>query len=125
VVDGDMGVGERHVQEKTEATMKRGSIMTRAVLLLIVIGLSLSACAVQPGGYVYDGYPYSGYPDYPVYGSFAFDYGGWGGWHHGWDHSHWDHGGWHHGWGHGGWGHGFAHGGGGHGGGGHGGGGHR
>ena len=44
---------------------------------------------MQPGGYVYDGYPY-----YPVYGSFDFDYGGWGGWHHGWDHSHWDHGGW-------------------------------
>jgi hypothetical protein len=75
--------------------------MTTAVLLLIVIGLSLSACAVQPGGYVYDGYP-----SYPVYGAFDFDYGGWGGWHHGGDH--------------GGWGHGFAHGGfGGHGGGGH------
>ena len=83
--------------------MKRGSIMTGALLLLIVIGLSLSACAVQPGGYVYDGYPnagypyagypYAGYPSYPVYGSFDFDYGGWG--------------------------HGFAHGGGGHGGGGH------
>jgi hypothetical protein len=115
MADGDMGTGERDVQEKTEATMKRGSIMTTAVLLLIVIGLSLSACAVQPGGYVYDGYP-----SYPVYGAFDFDYGGWGGWHHGWDHSHWDHGGWHHGWDHGGWGHGFAHGGfGGHGGGGH------
>jgi hypothetical protein len=114
MADGDMGTGERDVQEKTEATMKRGSIMTRAVLLLIVIGLSLSACAVQPGGYVYDGYP-----SYPVYGSFDFDYGGWGGWHHGWDHSHWDHGDWHHGWDHGGWGHGFTHGGfGGHGGGG-------
>ena len=112
MADGDMGVGERDVQEKTEATMKRGRIMTRAVLLLIVIGLSLSACAVQPGGYVYDGYPY-----YPVYGSFDFDYGGWGGWHHGWDHGHWDHGDWHHGFAHGGWGHGFAHGGfGGHGG---------
>jgi hypothetical protein len=77
--------------------MKRGRIMMRAVLLLIVIGLSLSACAVQPGGYVYHGYPYYGYPYYPVYGSFVFDYGGWGGWHHGWDHGHWDHGGfgWH------------------------------
>jgi hypothetical protein len=113
MADGDMGAGERAVQEKTEATMKRGRIMTKAVLLLIIIGLSLSACAVQPGGYVYEGYP-----SYPVYGSFDFDYGGWGGWHHGWDHSHWDHGG---------WGHGFAHAGvGGHGGfGGHGGGGHR
>src|SRR5262247_98552 len=110
MADGDMGMGERDVQGKTEATMKRGRIMTRAVLLLIVIGLSLSACAVQPGGYVYDGYPY-----YPVYGSVDFDYGGWGGWHHGWDH-----GDWHHGFAHGGWGHGFAHGGfGGHGGGGH------
>src|SRR5215470_4031833 len=107
MADGDMGAGEREVQENTEATMKRGRIMTKAILLLIVIGLSLSACAVQPGGYVYDGYPYS-----PVYGSFDFDYGGWGGWHHGWDHGHW-----HHGFAHGGWGHGFAHGGfGGHGG---------
>jgi hypothetical protein len=122
MADGDMGAGERDVQEKTEATMKRGSIMTKAIPLLIVIGLSLSACAVQPGDYVYEGYPY-----YPVYGSFDFDYGGWGGWHHGWDHSHWDHGGWHHGWDHGHWGHGFAHGGfGGHGSfAGHGGGGHR
>src|SRR6267142_2068913 len=99
--------------------MKRGRIMTRAIPLLIVIGLFLSACAVQPGGSVYDGYP-----SYPVYGSFDFDYGGWGGGHHGWDHSHWDHGGWGHSFAHGGWGHGFAHGGGGHGGG-HGGGGHR
>jgi hypothetical protein len=73
MADGDMGAGERDVQKRTEATMKPGRIMTRAVLLLIVIGLSLSACAVQPGGYVYDGYPY-----YPVYGSFDFDYGGWG-----------------------------------------------
>ena len=116
MADGDMGMGARDVQEKTEATMKRGRIMTRAVLLLIVIGLSLAACAAQTGGYVYDGYPYD-----PVYGSFDFDYGGWGGWHHGWDHSHWDHGGWGHSFAHDGWGHGFAHGGGG----GHGGGGHR
>jgi hypothetical protein len=113
--DVDMGTGERAVQEKTEATMKHGIIMTRTVLLLIVIGLSLSACAGQTGGYV-DGYSY-----YPVYGAFDFDYGGWGGWHHGWDHGHWDHGGWGHGFAHGGFGgHGFAHGGfGGHGGGGH------
>jgi hypothetical protein len=62
MADGDMGAGEREVQEKTEATMKRGRIMTRAILLLIVIGLSLSACAVQPGGYVYDGYPYYNTP---------------------------------------------------------------
>ena len=80
---------------KMEATMKRSRILMRAVLLLILIGLSLSACAVRPGGYVYEEYPY-----YPAYGVFDFGYGGWGGWHHGWDHSHWDHGG---------WGHGFAH----------------
>ena len=73
--------------------MNRVRIITRVIPLLIGISLSLSACAVQPGGYVYDGYPYYGYPDSPVYGSFDFDYGGWGGWHHGWDHSHWDHGG--------------------------------
>jgi hypothetical protein len=94
MVDGDMGAGGRGGHQKTEATMKRGRILTRALPLLIIIGLALSACAVQPGGYVYDGYPYYGYPHYPVYGSFDFDYGGWG--------------------------HGFAHGGfGGHGGGGH------
>jgi hypothetical protein len=109
-----MGAGEHDVQKITEATMKRGRILTRALPLLIGIGLFLSACAVQPGGYVYDGYP-----SYPVYGAFDFDYGGWGGWHHGWDHSHWNHGGFG---GHAGFGgHGF----GGHGGGGHGGGGHR
>src|SRR2546427_6063166 len=73
--------------------MTRGRIFTRAIPLLVGIGLFLSGCAVRPVGY-YDG----------------FYYGGWGGWHHGWDHSHWDHGG---------WGHGFAH----HGFGGHGGGG--
>src|SRR3989442_7997939 len=73
--------------------MSRGRIFTRAIPLLVGIGLFLSGCAVRPVGY-YDG----------------FYYGGWGGWHHGWDHSHWDHGG---------WGHGFAH----HGFGGHGGGG--
>ena len=97
MADGDMGAGEHDVQKITEATMNRVRIITRAIPLLIGIGLSLSACAVQPGGYVYDGYP-----DYPVYGSFDFDYGGWGGWHHGWDHSHWDHGGFG---GHGGRGH--------------------
>jgi hypothetical protein len=87
--------------------MKRGRILARAILFLVGIGLSLSACAVGPG--YYGGYPYD-----PVYGW----YGGWGGWHHGWDHSHWDHGG---------GGDGFAHGGfGEHGGfGGHGGGGYR
>jgi hypothetical protein len=95
--------------------MKRSRILRGAVLLLILLGLSLSACAGRHGGYVYEGYPY-----HPAYGVFDFDYGGWGGWHHGWDHGHWDHGGRGHDWGHGGWGHGFAHGGfGGHGGGGH------
>ena len=103
MADGDMGVGKHNVQKITEATMNRVRIITRAIALLIGISLSLSACVVQPGGYVYDGYP-----SYPVYDSFDFDYGGWGGWHHGWDHSHWDHAGF-----------------GGHGGGGHGGGGHR
>ena len=58
MADGDYGYGARDVQERTEVTMKRGSIMTMAVLLLIVIGFSLSACAVQAGGYVYDGYSY-------------------------------------------------------------------
>jgi len=98
--------------------MKRSRILIRTVLLLILIGLSLAACVAEPGGHAYERYPY-----YPAYGVFDYDYGGWGGWHHGWDHSHWDHGGWG-GWDHdsdhGGWGHGFAHGGfGGHGGGGH------
>jgi len=90
--------------------------------LLVGIGVLLSAC-VETIGY---GDPVSGYA-YPAYG-----YGGWGGWHHGWDHGHWDghgevalaHGGWGHGLaGHGGFGGrgGFGHGGG-HGGGG---GGHR
>ena len=43
--------------------MKRGRIQMRAVLLLILIGLSLSACAAGPGEYVYGGYP--AYPYYP------------------------------------------------------------
>jgi|SRR5262245_29399471 len=105
---GDIGAGAHEVQKITEATMKRVSSITRVIPLLIGLGLFLSACAVQPGGYVYDGYP-----SYPVYGAFDFDDGGWGGWHHGWDHSHWDHAGFR---GHGGDGHG---GGGEHAGGGH------
>src|SRR6267142_83984 len=56
---------------KTEAAMNRGRMFTRAIPLLIGIGLSLSGCAVRPVGY-YDG----------------FYYGGWGGWHHGWVLSH-------------------------------------
>jgi hypothetical protein len=101
--------------------MNGGRTVTKAIPLLIGIGLILSACAVGPD----DGAPAYTYGEYadPIYGSVDFDYGGWGhgGWHHGWDHGHEDHGG-----------HGFAHhaslgghGGGGHvGGGGHGGGGH-
>ena len=92
-----MGAAERDIQQKTEATMNRSSILKRAILPLIGIGLSLSACAGRPGGY-----GYGGYPAYPAYGVFDYGYGGWGGWHHGWDHSHWDHGGFD---GHGGGGH--------------------
>jgi hypothetical protein len=96
-----------------EAAMNRGRTLTRTVLLLIGVGLALSACVAEPVGYGpgfygYDGYGYS--------------------WGHGWDHGHRDHGGWGHGFahGHGGFGEhgGFA----GHGGGGErggGGGGHR
>jgi hypothetical protein len=108
--DGPILLQDHYLIQKmaqTEATMKRGRIRAGAILFLVCIGLSLSACTVRPG--YYRGYPYD-----PGYGW----YRGWGGWHHGWDRSHWDHGG---------WGDGFAHGGlGGHGGfGGHGGGGHR
>ena len=89
--------------------MSPGRMATRAVPLLIGIGLLLSACVESVGysapvsGYVgaaYDPDEY-GY-DYPGYGSLSL---GWGGWHHGWDHGHWGgrtevaHGG-------GGWGHG-------------------
>jgi hypothetical protein len=91
--------------------MKRGRIRMRAVLFLILLGLSLSACAGRPRGYVYGGYP--AYP-YPAYDAFAFDYGGWGGWHHGWDHSHWDHDGRAYGFAHGGFGEHGGFGGGGH-----------
>jgi hypothetical protein len=103
-----------------EAAMNRGRMVTKAIPLLIGIGLFLSACAVEPDY----GAPAYAYDD-PIYGSLDFDYGGWGGgWHHGWDHGHGELG--HEA--HGGWGHGFAgHAGfSGHGGfGGHGGGGHR
>jgi hypothetical protein len=72
--------------------------VTTTTPLLIGVGLFLSACAADPGydppTYAY-GYSYP-YP-YPVDGSLYFDYGGWGGWHHGWDHGHWDHAGWGHG----------------------------
>jgi hypothetical protein len=95
--------------------------MRNAIPLLIGSGLVLSACAAGPD---YGAPPYAyGYPS-PIEGSIDLDYGGWGGWHHGWDHGHWDHSRLAHaGWGHGFAGHaGFA----GHGGfGGHGGGGHR
>ena len=99
--------------------MNRGRLMTKTIPLLLGIGLAVSACAVEPD---YGSPAYGAYPE-PVYGSLDFDYGGWGGGHHGWDHGHGDHG--HVA--HAGFGHGFAgHGGfGGHGGGGHGGGGHR
>ncbi len=98
--------------------------MTKALLLLMMLGALLSGCAVEPD---YAAPPYAyGYP-YPVEGSIYYGYGGWGGWHHGWDHGHWDRGGGHAGWAHGFAGHGgvAGHGGfAGHGGGG-GGGGHR
>ena len=93
--------------------MTCGRTIARTIqMLVIILGLSLSACGPGPRGYVYEGYP-SYY--YPSYGVFDVGYGGWGVWRHGWDHGSWGHD-----WGHGGWGHGFAHGGfGGHGGGGH------
>ena len=87
--------------------MNRYRTVTKALPLLIGIGLFLSACAAEPD-YGAPGYAYND----PIYAGLDFDDGGWGGWGHGWDHGHGDHGG---------WGHGF----GGHGGGGHGGGGHR
>jgi hypothetical protein len=87
-----------------EAAMNRARILTRTILLLIGVGLALSACVAEPVGYGPVGYGDYGY-----------------GWGDGWDHGHWGHGFAH---GHGGFGGhgGFA----GHGGeGGHGGGGHR
>jgi hypothetical protein len=103
--------------------MKRGRTRTRALALLIGIDAALSACATEPdyGGtaYAYDDYGYA-----PVYGTLDFGFGGWGGWHHGWDDGHDGH------FAGGHFGHGFAHSGfhgvGGHGGGAHfaGGGGH-
>jgi hypothetical protein len=95
--------------------------MIKAIPLLIGLGIAASACTAEAD---YGAPPYAYGDPYPVVGSLDFDYGGWSGWHHGWDHGHWDHGHF----AHSGWGHGFAgHGGfGGHGGmGGHGGGGHR
>lgn len=85
--------------------------MAKTLPLLITLGILLSACAVEPD---YAAPPYAyGYP-YPVQGSIYYGYGGWGGWHHGWDHGHWDHGHWDHGRGHAGWSHGLAGHGGGH-----------
>ena len=101
--------------------MKCSRTTTTVIPLLIGIGLLLSAC-VESGYYGAPVYSYG----YPAYSSLY--YGGWGGWHRGWDHGHWDgHGEIAHET-HGGGGHGFSgHAGfGGHGeGGGHGGGGHR
>jgi hypothetical protein len=66
--------------------MKRGRVITKALPLLLGVGLLLSACAVEPG-YAAPAYPY-GYSD-PYYGSLDLGWGGgWGGWHHGWDHGH-------------------------------------
>ena len=95
--------------------MNRGRLLTRAMLLLIGVGLALSACVAEPVGYEPVGYGYDG---------FAY------GWGHGFAHGHeefgehgrfehggFEHGGFEHGGEHGGFaGHGF---GGGHGGGGH------
>jgi hypothetical protein len=144
----EAGVGNRRTRVLQVAM--NGARTTSTLLLLIGIGLLLSACvesvasSAPVSAYADPVYvaPVSGYVDpaydsavygyaYPAYGSLNF---GWDGWHHGWDHGHWD------GYGevgheaHGEWGHGFAghasfagHGGiGGHGGGGgHDGGGHR
>jgi hypothetical protein len=77
--------------------------MTTRASLLIGLCLFLSACAATPeyGPPIsYSDYPPSDPPYlYPFDSSLDFDYSGWGGWHHGWDHSHW---------GHAGFGHGFA-----------------
>jgi hypothetical protein len=87
----------------TEAAMDRRRTMTRAMPFLIGANILLSSCTVVPD-YRAPAYAY----DNPIYGSvnlnYGFDYGGWGGWHHGWDHGPGDLG---HG-AHGGWGHGFA-----------------
>src|SRR5260370_10534677 len=69
-----------------EAAMNRGRMMTKAIPLLISIGLFLSACAAEPDY----GAPAYAYSD-PIYGSLDFDYGGWGGgWDQGWGHGHRD-----------------------------------
>lgn len=81
--------------------MNRGRVKTKVISLLTGVGIFLSACTVDTG---YDApAPAYAYDD-PIYGSLDFDYGGWGGWHHGWDHGHWEQGHVDHG----GWGHGFA-----------------
>ena len=38
--------------------MTRGAIVTKAILLLLGITLSLSGCVAEPVGYSYDRYPY-------------------------------------------------------------------
>src|SRR2546428_13660320 len=81
-----MGADERDELQKREATMNRGRILTRTILLLIGVGLALSACVGEPVGYGPVGY---GYDEVPY------------GWHDGWDYGHWDHGGWGHGLAHG------------------------
>jgi len=55
----------------------------KSLFLLIGLGFLLSACAVEPAYGPPPVYGYD-YPD-PVYGFYD---GGWGGWHHGWDHGH-------------------------------------
>ena len=73
-------MNEGHAGMKTETAMNRGRLVTRAIPLMIGIGLFLGGCA---------GYAYDGYVGDPPYGSAGFDYGGWGGWHHGWGWHRW------------------------------------
>src|SRR5690242_2857509 len=66
--------------EKMEAGMNRGrilTILTRSILLLIGVGLALSACVAEPVGYGPVGYADDGYAYDGLYG---------------WDHGHWGHG---------------------------------
>lgn len=67
--------------------------ITRAIPLLLSVGLALSACAAGPD---YDAatYPgvysgYQGYPYDPVYGSLGFGFGGFDHFHHDRDFGHW------------------------------------
>jgi hypothetical protein len=70
--------------------MNWSRLLVSGLPLVLGIGLLLSGCIAEPFGY--GGYDEVGY------------YDGWGGWHHGWDHSHWDHGGGEHGFARGGFG---------------------